>query len=63
LDPTATAGTSGDAEAAQNTSDVSSDRTSSEAALLMLAWMLVVAGVVLLVLARLHRKKAPAWYL
>jgi uncharacterized repeat protein (TIGR01451 family) len=59
--PSAAAGAAGEAEA-QGTSDVSSDRTSSEAALMMLAWMLVVAGIVLLVLGRLRRKKLPAWY-
>jgi hypothetical protein len=41
---------------------VASDRTSSDAALLMLAWMLVAAGVVLLLMGRVRRRKVPAWY-
>jgi len=62
-DPTAG---SPDASAGQNPraslrTDVSSDRTGSEAALLMLGWMLLAAGGVLLVLGWLRRRRTPLW--
>ena len=54
-------GTGASAEA-ETRSDVSSARTSTDAALLMLAWMLVAAGVVLLLLGRIRHRKQPSWY-
>ncbi|MDF2967557.1 MAG: hypothetical protein K0Q93_1335, partial [Nocardioidaceae bacterium] len=58
-DPTtgSSGSSTGQSSQAEFRTDVSSDRTGADAALLMLGWMLLAAGVVLLVLGRLRRRR------